>query len=149
MGQSLGPPSSGWPQPQNWSTSNSWFTTQPWAPYQISFGWNVNPSPSNSSDQYQPGPWFLNNGNGGSAGIPSATGAIVYSANMIDNLESTHGSGCNVTFCDSHTIFLRSDINSTVYEQLCNPNDISIPANAPSSDYIYAYPPLDESNYNQ
>lgn len=36
---------------------------------------------------------------------------------------SSHGSGVNVAFCDSHTKFMRDDIDYVVYQQLMCPNN--------------------------
>ena len=123
------------------------------APYQISFGWNYSTIDTAAAD-HQPGPWFYNN-----SPASNNFGYVIYSMNMGNNLESNHGGGAVVTFCDSHTIFLNSSISSTVYEQLCNPNDMGIPYNSSNSNNYYsgdssghpgcAYPPLDESNYSQ
>ena len=63
--------------------------------------------------------------------------APVYSMYMADNLESNHGSGCVVTFCDSHTIFLRSDISPITYEQLCNPNELEHSPERPGGGLWY------------
>jgi prepilin-type N-terminal cleavage/methylation domain-containing protein/prepilin-type processing-associated H-X9-DG protein len=51
-----------------------------------------------------------------------------------DMISSKHGSGCNVSFCDGHVVFLRQDIDvhymtgavsptePTLYQALCSPN---------------------------
>ena len=119
------------------------------APYQISFGWNSqlpgNAPAYGTGSSYQPGPWFI--------GTTPTT--VEYPMYMGDNIESNHGGGSVVTFCDSHTIFLRNDITYTVYEQLCNSNDIGIPINSPyysgnaaSNIPACTNPPLDEINYS-
>ena len=116
-----------------------------YAPYQISFGYG-----GYSLDTYPvTQALFLNNTINNTISNP-------YPTSVGNNLESNHGGGAVATFCDGHTIFLRNDISNITYEQLCNPNDLGIPnVTNNSANYGspgtpgFAFPPLDESNYNQ
>jgi prepilin-type N-terminal cleavage/methylation domain-containing protein/prepilin-type processing-associated H-X9-DG protein len=87
--------------------------------------------------------------------LSGATGLSAYDSHLLGtpgnnpvnpNIESNHGSGSNVAFCDGHVMFLRGDSldnyasgtsGPTIYEELVNPNDMGA-----------GNPPLDESLYS-
>ena len=48
---------------------------------------------------------------------------VCFSEGTFDNnLQSKHGNGVNVTFCDGHSAFLRDDIGDDVYKALVTPD---------------------------
>jgi prepilin-type N-terminal cleavage/methylation domain-containing protein len=80
-------------------------------------------------------------------------------ADVARRLISNHPAGAVVTFCDSHTSFLRNDIDKVVFMQLMTPWDRGV-GNDKGQQESPAYgirnplntnepvPPLDESRYN-
>jgi hypothetical protein len=54
-----------------------------------------------------------------------------YPATLAGNIESNHGGGSVVTFCDRHSLFLRSDVDDVTYGQLCDPVDTTSIYGAP------------------
>jgi len=55
---------------------------------------------------------------------------------MASQISSHHGSGANVYFCDGHYHYMRNDISNDVFEQLCDPVDMT-----------QGKPPLDEASW--
>ncbi|MBN2580381.1 MAG: DUF1559 domain-containing protein [Pirellulales bacterium] len=81
-------------------------------------------------------------------------------ADVTKRITSNHPGGGVVTFCDSHTVFLRNDIDKLVFMQLMAPWDRgvgndegyqenpSIGIRDPNGSANDPAPPLDESSYN-
>jgi prepilin-type processing-associated H-X9-DG protein len=113
------------------------------------------------SDLPQPGNTFVDQERIGRVGDDVYGKDPMFDPNMprFARPASGHPSGVNVTFCDSHTDFLRDDIDYVVYQQLLtsngrkcvDPRDHNAGVKPPDSTHpIYKFraaPPLSERSY--